>query len=95
MRRVTLIVVLGCFLLLGLEASMSGQTATAGAVLGAITDSRGAVVSTAQVELENPSTKSILHTTAGPDGHYTFTSVQPGEYRVRVTAQGFQTRCLP
>ena len=62
-----------------------------GTVLGAVDDPSGAAVPGAKVSLENVTTNVVLDTTTDTNGNYEFVNVHLGSYRVRVTAQGFET----
>lgn len=62
-----------------------------GTIVGTVTDPSGAVVSGAKVTLTNLGTNAALSTTAGSDGTYTFTPVRVGNYKIDVSAPGFQT----
>src|SRR5689334_9166611 len=62
-----------------------------GSIVGTVTDPSGAVVSGAKVTLTNLGTNASLTTTSQADGTYKFTPVRIGNYKVEVSAQGFQT----
>src|SRR5215813_7238525 len=62
-----------------------------GSIVGTVTDPSGAVVSGAKVTLTNLGTNAALTTTSQADGTYKFTPVRIGNYKVDVSAQGFQT----
>src|SRR5690242_4337524 len=62
-----------------------------GTIVGTVTDPSGAVVSGAKITLTNLGTNAALSTTAGSDGTYTFTPVRVGNYKIDVSAPGFQT----
>lgn len=62
-----------------------------GTIVGTVTDPSGAVVSGAKITLTNLGTNAALSTTSGSDGTYTFTPVRVGNYKIDVSAQGFQT----
>ena len=62
-----------------------------GSIVGTITDPSGAVVSGAKVTLTNLGTNAALTTTSQADGTYKFTPVRIGNYKLEVSAQGFQT----
>jgi outer membrane receptor protein involved in Fe transport len=83
---------LSVFLLFLVAAPLSGQTI--GAVLGRVTDPSGAVVPSAKVEIVSEQTALSTATTAGPQGDYTLPHVEPGLYRVNVSAAGFKTRVV-
>jgi hypothetical protein len=56
---------------------------------GTITDSSGAIVPKAQVNLHNVDLGTVLTRTADSNGHYQFPDVQVGTYTVDVIASGF------
>ncbi|MCI0626618.1 MAG: TonB-dependent receptor [Acidobacteria bacterium] len=64
--------------------------ATRGVIVGRVTDPSAAVVHGAKVALLNENTGISTETTAST-GDYTFTNVEPGIYKVSVSAQGFKT----
>jgi hypothetical protein len=63
---------------------------TSGTISGTVADPNGAVVEGANVTATNLATNAARTTTSDSDGHFAFTLVPPGRYRVDVTAQGFQ-----
>lgn len=60
-------------------------------VQGVISDSSGAVIAGASIELRNLDTGIKLSTTTSSSGNYGFTSLPPGRYVVRAQAKGLQT----
>lgn len=62
-----------------------------GAISGTVRDPGQAVVAGAQVRIVNVQTNVSQETTTGSDGAYHFLALQPGAYKVTVTATGFQT----
>jgi hypothetical protein len=56
---------------------------------GRVTDPSGAGVANAAVELTDPDTSAHLRTTSSTSGNYSFTNLNPGEYELDVTAEGF------
>ena len=60
-----------------------------GSITGTVTDSTGALVSSAQVTLLNTDQGITLQTSTGAGGSYTFSPVRAGHYQISVTAQGF------
>jgi hypothetical protein len=72
------------------SVSLHAQSAATSTVTGVVSDSTGAVVPNAKVELTDINTSEKSSITTGNDGGYTFTSVRPGNYRVTVTAKGFR-----
>jgi hypothetical protein len=72
------------------SVSLHAQTSSTSTVGGTVSDSTGAVVPSAKVELTDIGTSEKASTTTGPDGSYVFTSVRPGNYRLTVSAKGFR-----
>jgi len=62
-----------------------------GAISGTVRDSGQAVVPGARVTVVNVQTNVGQETTTAPDGSYHFLALQPGSYKITVTATGFQT----
>lgn len=60
-------------------------------IVGTITDSSGAVIRGASVQLENQATHDLRTQTSGADGTYSFTALLPGTYELKVSADGFDT----
>ena len=71
-------------------ASVGRAQVTTGTISGTVTDPNGAVVSGAEVKGTNLDTAASRTTTSDGDGHFVFTLLPPGRYRVDITAQGFQ-----
>ncbi|MDE1175822.1 MAG: TonB-dependent receptor [Edaphobacter sp.] len=59
-------------------------------VVGTVTDSSGAVVPGATIELTNTDTQEKRVVTSGAGGEYTFTLLKPSRYSLSVTAAGFK-----
>lgn len=85
------------FLFLGLVlvtvsefSSLSAQS-TFASIVGEVTDSSGAVVPNANVEVKNTRTGFVFKTTSNNEGFYTFTNLLDGEYELTVNMQGFET----
>jgi hypothetical protein len=68
--------------------AMMAQTNTTG-LSGTITDPTGAVVPQAAVELTNPATGFIKVIKSGSKGEYAFEQLQPGRYKITISATGF------
>lgn len=66
------------------------QTAT-GTITGSITDSSGAVISSAKVQITNEGTNARVEATTNIEGSYTAPLLPPGAYRVNVAAAGFKS----
>ena len=66
--------------------AQQSATATLG---GVVSDPNGAVISGAQVTATQKATGVKRETTTNEDGFYTLSALPPGEYEVKVQAQGF------
>lgn len=84
------VVFAACFLILSLSALLSAQLYT-GTVTGVVTDTSGAVVHGAQVQLVDEQKGFIFRATSDASGSYLFRSVPPGSYRLSVVVPGFKT----
>jgi hypothetical protein len=69
------------------------QTPT-GSIRGTVTDEQGAVIQQAQVTVTNKATGDVRKVSTGGDGIYQASSLLPGEYEVRIEAQGFSTQII-
>lgn len=63
---------------------------TAGSITGHVTDRSGASIANATVTLTNVSTNAYRTTTTATNGDYSFPSAPPGNYVIKVAAQGFK-----
>jgi hypothetical protein len=64
---------------------------TNGLITGTITDSSGAVIVGAQVDVTDQVTRVLRSATSGNDGNYIFPQLPPGVYNISVKKQGFTT----
>jgi hypothetical protein len=65
-----------------------------GAVRGTVTDPQGAIVPNATVTITNKATGESRKISTGSDGIYAVENLLPGEYEVKVEAQGFSTQVI-
>ncbi len=72
-------------------AGVSKAQVTTGTISGTVTDPNGAVVAGATVKATNQDTNSERQSSSDSDGHFSFTLLPPGRYRVEIAAPGFQT----
>ncbi len=70
---------------------LSAQGATSATVLGTVTDSAGAVVPNAPVQVKNVATGQVQHVATDAQGRYTIADLPIGNYEAQATAPGFQT----
>jgi len=93
-RRSRVHIVLPVALLsLGLSFSdrIYGQGSTNATVLGTVTDSAGAVVPNASVQVKNVATSQVQQVTTDAQGRYTIADLPIGNYEAQASAQGFRT----
>jgi len=63
-----------------------------GAIRGTVTDQQGAVIQKATVTVTNKATSDTRKINVGDDGIYQASNLLPGEYEVKIEAQGFATQ---
>lgn len=78
-------------LMLTVLLSMSFAQTSKGSITGIVTDATGAVVTNATVTASATNGGETRSATTGPNGAYVIPALNPGEYTVTVTAQGFAT----
>src|SRR5437016_12422841 len=61
-----------------------------GAITGLVTDTTGAVVAGASVEIVSRATNIAVRVTSTTAGEYNAANLSPGDYKVQVSAAGFQ-----
>jgi len=81
----------GFLLLLVCAGAGLAQNAT-GAITGAVTDPNNDVVANATITVTNKATGAIRKVTTRSGGVYSVENLFPGEYEVKVEAQGFTTQ---
>ncbi len=85
----TFVLLLFAFAWAGL-ASGSAQSGTSGALAGDVSDSTGAAVPLAKVVAIDVDTKATRTGQTDSTGHYLFSQINPGTYRVSVSSPGFR-----
>lgn len=65
-----------------------------GSVLGKVTDSSGAAITSASVTLRNESTGLVLKQTTKSDGSYSFNALKIGSYSLTAEGPGFEAKTL-
>ena len=70
---------------------VTGRAQTQGGVTGTVTDSSGAPIAGASVTVTNTATRGTRETTTNAEGLYTFPSLPPGNYELKIELQGFKT----
>jgi hypothetical protein len=71
-------------------AMLYGQVTGTGVIQGTVLDPTGAVIPGATVTATNPATGSAITRTTTDAGFYVLPDLKPGEYKVTVTAKGFE-----
>src|SRR5258708_29117383 len=66
-----------------------GQSGTSSALAGNVLDKSGAAIPNAQVTATEVNTGSARVVHSNPDGHFLFSQVNPGTYRIEAHAEGF------
>ena len=89
--RFTLLVLVALSMLLLCSVAYGQGTVSNGSISGTITDPTGAVVSGAKVVVTNASTGQSLNLNANQSGVYTSGPLDPGTYKVQVSAKGFSS----
>src|SRR5215472_9339741 len=87
---VTLFVLIAALCVLTAVPTLAQSTAT-GTIAGTITDASGAVVNSATITLTDTSTKTTRTATSNEAGRYVLVNVDPGQYELSVSKQGFST----
>ncbi|MBL0157060.1 MAG: TonB-dependent receptor [Bryobacterales bacterium] len=83
-----------CAGMLGCCTALWGQSATTGALEGAVRDSAGAAVAGALVTLVNPATDQTQRAVSDERGGYRYSMLTPATYSVTIGAAGFKTARL-
>src|SRR5713101_1903981 len=78
-----------CLFVLMMSALSSAQST--GTVTGTVTDQSGAVVAKAKVSLHNEGTGDNRETSSNDSGYFSFATVSPGTYTIKVSAANFKS----
>jgi Carboxypeptidase regulatory-like domain len=70
-------------------AQQSPSTPATGTITGTVTDTASALIPNARVTLEDAESRPISSASSDASGTFTFLSVSPGTYIVRIAASGF------
>src|SRR6266853_1569507 len=90
MRLRPLILLLLAVLTICPPSDLTAQTATSGALAGVVTDRSGAVVTGADVAIEDLARGTTQSTRTDREGAYRFFFLVPGKYALTVTDPGFR-----
>jgi hypothetical protein len=72
------------------QAPAAGAQTETGQISGTVTDSSGAVVADAKIEVKSPNTGLTREITSSSAGSYTISGLKPDVYEVTIEASGFQ-----
>src|ERR1043165_883817 len=81
--------------LLIVPAVVGQSQITTGTIQGTVEDANGAVVPGANVEIKNLDTNQTRNLTTDENGRFVAPQLQPGNYRITVSKQGFNTPEIP
>src|SRR6201981_3685108 len=84
-------VILAAVLVLLCAGLMAQTTVGTGSIVGIVTDPSGAVVSGAKVAITNVATASTIEVTTNSAGAFTSGALTSGNYRVQISAKGFNS----
>src|SRR5580693_4211653 len=76
---------------LALTGRLNAQGVTSATLLGTVTDSGGAVIPNASIQVKNVGTDQAQQVSTDAQGRYTVPDLPIGNYEAQATAQGFQT----
>ncbi len=77
-------------LALAFSGQLKGQGSTSGSLSGTVSDSTGALVPNASIEVKNVGTGQTRQATTDAQGRYTVADLPIGNYDAQASAQGFQ-----
>ncbi|HEV7860435.1 MAG TPA: carboxypeptidase regulatory-like domain-containing protein [Pyrinomonadaceae bacterium] len=93
MLKVTLIIIAAAVMLFGVPSNTLAQTSK-GTIVGTVLDPNGAAVPGATIKLTNIATGVSREATTVSEGTFRFEAVDPGNYKIEVTAGGFKAATL-
>jgi hypothetical protein len=93
-RRLSVATILATLLTIAWPSPAHCQSATTGALAGAVTDPGGAALPNVTVTLANSATMSAQTAVTGANGEYTFSLLSPGAYAVQFAAPGYKTAVM-
>ena len=83
------------YVLLCSSMALAQTTISTGSIQGSVTDPSGAAVADAKISISNKATGRLVTTKSTSAGAYTSGALTPGDYLLRVEAQGFKTTEIP
>src|SRR5258708_26876834 len=89
--RFSLLTLIGMLLMLSPILVSAQTTLSTGSIVGTVTDPSGAVVDGAKVVIINTGTNQTVALTSNSAGAFSTGPLDPGSYKVQVSAKGFST----
>src|SRR6516165_4414351 len=71
--------------------SVAQTTVVTGSIVGTVSDPSGAVISGAKVAITNIATQQVVRLATNSSGSFNSGALIPGEYRARISAEGFSS----
>src|SRR6476659_5447471 len=81
-------------MLIGFSSTGYAQGSNLGTIRGTVTDSNGAVLPNASVQVTDQATGLSRSLTTNGEGNYEAVALKPGTYKVSVSATGFKTSSI-
>src|SRR2546422_11223167 len=78
-----------------LSSSAFAQTQTNGRIAGTVKDQNGALIVGAEVIATSEATGEARKVTSDDAGNYSVSFLPPGEYRLSISANGFEPKVFP
>jgi Carboxypeptidase regulatory-like domain len=83
------LITLGVLLLC--SVAFAQTTISTGSIVGTVTDPTGAVVGSARISIRNTATNQEISVTSNSSGAFNSGALEPGNYKVQVSAKGFSS----
>ena len=89
--RFVLLVLVAFTALILCSGVFAQTTISTGSIVGSVSDPSGALVSSAKVSIKNTATNQEISVTSNSSGAFNSGALEPGTYRVQVSAKGFSS----
>jgi hypothetical protein len=89
--RFVLLVLVAFSALILCSGVFAQTTISTGSIVGSVSDPSGALVSSAKVSIKNTATNQEISVTSNSSGAFNSGALEPGTYRVQVSAKGFSS----
>jgi len=88
-KKLSLIVIVLPLMWVNANHSLAQTTVGTGSIVGTVSDPSGAVISGAKVAITNIATQQVVNLATSSSGSFNSGALIPGEYRARISAEGF------